>query len=220
MDGTICLVKSCRTGSFPSSIIRLRSNSTSISVCDTPLCAIFLINISVAGGIQRKMADKSIDIGKCRFLIMRLLYDFSRLPEEIFSGTLMQSVTDCIDRVRHQRMIIKQNIRSMQSYIIELFMFHNNAAGRVRNLFEHFLTHPVMCVCRWHILFPHFECIAFFNFCYIIKSGFSTLLSYLCGNLVKSKSNLCIPTYFAKTAVSHFQATKKRRIATTLLSFV
>ncbi len=32
-------------------------------------------------------------------------------------------------------------------------MLHNDVADRGRNLFDYFLTHPIMCICRWHILF-------------------------------------------------------------------
>ena len=35
-------------------------------------------------------------------------------------------------------------------------------------------------------------------YCSIIKSVFALLLSYFCGNHVKSKSNFCIPFYCAK----------------------
>lgn len=107
----------------------------------------------MTGRIQGKMADESIDISKRRFLVRCRLYDSSRLPEEIFSGMFVQSVPDCIDRIRHQRMIVKQDIRSMQTYIVKLFMFHNDVTGRESNLFDYFLSHPVMCICRWHILF-------------------------------------------------------------------
>ena len=72
-------------------------------------------------------------------------------------------------------------------------MFHNDVAGRTGNLFDYFLSHPVMCICRWHIVFS--------NFCSIIKLKFATLLSYFCGNHVKSKSNFRISAYYEKTLV-------------------
>ena len=75
----------------------------------------FLIHIAMAGNIQCKMTDKTIQIGKIGMISVMLSHHLRCRGKKRFSGTLMHLMSDLPDSVIRKGPIVKKDIRSMKS---------------------------------------------------------------------------------------------------------
>ena len=110
----------------------------------------FLFDIGVAGAVECIVAEKTHEISIGSFRIPAVPDDLGSAREELFSRPFMHRISDGIDSVCLQRMIVEKNVRSVLANEIKRQIFPQQALFFSWKAAKNFLTKSVMGVCVWH----------------------------------------------------------------------
>ena len=113
-----------------------------------------LLHVGVAGGVQRKVADKAQRIGQRGVFAFRRPHHLPGPPKEHPPRLLVHGVAQSAHGVRLDRVVIKQQIRPMQAQIVKLPVREDLCLHRGRQRRKYIRPKTAVCVSGWHFKSP------------------------------------------------------------------
>ena len=112
-------------------------------------CRLLFRHIVMAEGIQREMAEEPVYIGPvCQAVRMHLQHPGGPL-KKIPARTVMEFMTQPAHRIFREGLIVKEQIRAVQTDGIELGIACNGLQRLRRKQPGGFPSQTKVCVCRW-----------------------------------------------------------------------
>ena len=113
-----------------------------------------LLNIWMALTVQRKMADKTIDISSRRCRILRFFDHFYGIVKKLVRHLVVQLISLSVDRIFNKCFIIKKKVRPVNADVKQLPVILNGTLKRTRQRTDNFFSKFIVCVCCRHKYSP------------------------------------------------------------------
>ncbi len=117
-----------------------------------PALPYFLIDIGVAAHIQRKVAQHAVDVGQLR--LAALPQNSRGAEKKVSARPLVRLEPHRTDRVGLQGVVVKQDVRPVQTDVIKRTEDVDHRPAFWQQFFVNLLPETKMCVGGWHPRWP------------------------------------------------------------------